>query len=123
MTLADRLLTVAAALAGCLGVALAAAAAHVTGGGNLQTASQFLLAHAPALLALSALAASGLLNQRVARLSGYVLLLGLALFCGDLTRRAFAGMALAPLAAPTGGILLMIGWLLAGVSGLLRQRS
>ncbi|MBZ6076549.1 DUF423 domain-containing protein [Microvirga puerhi] len=123
MTVPDRLLLVAAGLAGCLGVALSAAAAHVTGGGNLLTAAQFLLFHAPALLALSALGAGGLLHPRLARLSGVVLLLGLVLFCGDLSRRTLSGLPLVPMAAPTGGVLLMIGWLLAGASGLLHRRS
>ena len=45
------------------------------------------------------------------------------LFCGDLSRRAFSGVALFPRAAPTGGILLMLGWLLVGISALLRLRA
>ncbi|MBM6596222.1 DUF423 domain-containing protein [Microvirga pudoricolor] len=121
--MAERLLIVLAALAGLLGVALSAAAAHVTGGGSLQTAAQFLLFHAPALLALVALGRSGAVSPKLARLAGYVLVVGLVLFCGDLTRRALAGEALAPMAAPTGGVMLMIGWVLAGVSALMRPRG
>jgi uncharacterized membrane protein YgdD (TMEM256/DUF423 family) len=123
MILPDRLLVVAAGLSGCLGVALSAAATHVTAGGQLLTAAQFLLFHAPALLVLGAFAASGALHPKVTRLAGYVLVLGLVLFCGDLSRRTFAGTALFPMAAPTGGTLLMIGWLLAGAAGILRQKS
>lgn len=122
MSLPDRVLIVLAALAGVLGVALSAAAAHVTGG-NLATAAQFLLFHAPALLALMALSANGAVNAKLARLAGYVLVLGLALFAGDLSRRTFSGVALAPMAAPTGGTLMMIGWALAGLSGVLRRRA
>ena len=122
MSLPDRILIVLAAVAGALGVALSAAAAHITGG-NLATAAQFLLFHAPALLALMALAASGAVNPKLARLAGYVLALGLALFAGDLSRRTFSGVALAPMAAPTGGVLMMVGWALVGLAGLLRRRA
>ncbi|MXQ11632.1 DUF423 domain-containing protein [Microvirga makkahensis] len=121
MNLASRLLIVAAGLSGALGVGLSAAAAHITGG-NLTTAAQFLLFHAPGLLALSALIAAGAVHPTLAQIAGYALILGLALFCGDLSRRAFAGAALFPRAAPMGGILLMLGWVLVAVSALLRLR-
>jgi uncharacterized membrane protein YgdD (TMEM256/DUF423 family) len=123
MSLPDRVIIVLAALSGLLGVALSAAAAHVTGGGSLTTAAQFLLFHAPALLALIALGAYGTLDAKLARLAGFVLILGLILFCGDLSRRALSGVALAPMAAPAGGILLMIGWGLIGAAGLLPRRT
>lgn len=122
MNLASRLLIVAAGLSGIFGVGLSAAAAHITGG-NLTTAAQFLLFHAPALLALSALIATGSVHPTLAQVAGYVLILGLALFCGDLSRRAFAGVALFPRAAPTGGILLMLGWVLVAASALFRLRG
>lgn len=122
MSLAARILIVLASLSGVLGVGLSAAAAHITGG-NLGTAAQFLLFHAPALLALVALTVAGALHPTLAQVAGYVLVLGLILFCGDLSRRAFAEQPLFPRAAPTGGILLMIGWLLIGASALLRLRS
>jgi uncharacterized membrane protein YgdD (TMEM256/DUF423 family) len=122
MTLAARVLIVLASLSGLLGVGLSAAAAHIAGG-NLTTAAQFLLFHAPALLALVALITAGVVNPMLGQIAGYVLVLGLILFCGDLSRRAFSGVPLFPRAAPTGGILLMIGWLMVGVSALLRLRA
>jgi uncharacterized membrane protein YgdD (TMEM256/DUF423 family) len=122
MTLAARILIVLASLSGLLGVGLSAAAAHVTGG-NLTTAAQFLLFHAPALLALVALITVGAVSPMLGQIAGYVLVLGLVLFCGDLSRRAFSGVALFPRAAPTGGFVLMIGWLLVGISALLRARA
>jgi uncharacterized membrane protein YgdD (TMEM256/DUF423 family) len=70
-----------------------------------------------------ALGRSGAVSVRLARLAGYVMVVGLALFCGDLSRRALAGEALAPMAAPTGGVMLMIGWVLVGVAPLLRRRA
>jgi uncharacterized membrane protein YgdD (TMEM256/DUF423 family) len=122
MNLSARILIVLAAVSGLVGVGLSAAAAHVTGG-NLATAAQFLLFHAPALLALVALIGAGLLHPTLAQAAGYAMVLGLVLFCGDLSRRAFSGVPLAPMAAPTGGILLMLGWLLVGLSALLRLRA
>jgi len=119
MSAAERILVALAALSGLLGVGLSAAAAHLTGG-NLATAAQFLLFHAPALLALVALIAAGAVNVTLARIAGFVLILGLALFCGDLTRRTFSGVALAPMAAPAGGILMMAGWALAGIAAIFR---
>jgi uncharacterized membrane protein YgdD (TMEM256/DUF423 family) len=123
MSLADRVLVALGALAGMLGVALSAAAAHVTGSGSLQTAAQFLLFHAPALLALVALLSGGMVNSKLGRLAGYVMVLGLVLFCGDLSRRALTGVALAPMAAPTGGVLLMLGWVLTGIAAFVRPRT
>jgi uncharacterized membrane protein YgdD (TMEM256/DUF423 family) len=122
VNLATRLLIALAGLSGALGVGLSAAAAHIAGG-NLTTAAQFLLFHAPGLLALAALIAVGALHPTVAQVAGYILVLGLVLFCGDLSRRAFAGIALFPRAAPTGGILLMLGWVLVAASALLRVRG
>jgi uncharacterized membrane protein YgdD (TMEM256/DUF423 family) len=95
MSLPERILVVLASLSGLLGVGLSAAAAHVAGG-SLATAAQFLLFHAPAILALVALTAGGALNVTLARLAGFVLILGLALFCGDLSRRAFSGTPSCP---------------------------
>lgn len=122
MSLATRGLIVLASLSGLLGVGLSAAAAHITGG-NLTTAAQFLLFHAPALLALVALITVGAVSPMLGQIAGYVLVLGLVLFCGDLSRRAFSGVALFPRAAPAGGIVLMIGWLLVGISALVRVRA
>lgn len=121
MSLASRALIGLAAFSGVLGVALSAAAAHIAGG-NLGTAAQFLLFHAPALLGLVALVSAGAVHPVLAQAAGFVLVLGLALFCGDLSRRAFSGVALFPMAAPSGGIALMIGWALVGISALLPVR-
>ena len=113
---ADRALCCLGALSGLLGVGLAALAAHATGPGSLETASRFLLMHAPALLALPALASAGLLRPAAARGAGALIALGLLLFCGDLSLRALAGLAPLPWAAPAGGLILMAGWALAGAA-------
>lgn len=118
-----RLIGLGAGLAGLLGVALSAAAAHVAPGATLDTAARFLLVHAPALAAITALLAGSAIRPGLGRLAGFVMILGLVLFCGDLTSRALLTTPLAPLAAPAGGILLMLGWGLLGLAALLPRRS
>jgi uncharacterized membrane protein YgdD (TMEM256/DUF423 family) len=119
----DRTLVALGALAGLAGVALSAAAAHVTGPGSLDTAARFLLFHAPALLALAVLAATGIVHPRLARAAGLALALGLVLFSGDLTARALLGSPLFPMAAPSGGVVLMLGWASIALAALLPTRA
>ncbi|MGI6852676.1 DUF423 domain-containing protein [Mesorhizobium sp. 1B3] len=104
--IADRILVLTGGVAGAAGVALSAVAAHA-GGGNVGTAASFLLMHAPVFVA------SGLLRVNVLlRIGSLVLLVGLLLFCGDLLMRAYAGTRLFPMAAPTGGAAMILGWLM-----------
>ena len=119
MTFPDRLLIVLAGLSGLAGVAVSAAAAHSAGAQNLETAGRFLLIHAAALIGLAALAGAGLVHPTTARAAGWALLLGVALFAGDLTVRVWRGAALFPMAAPSGGILLMVGWALVALAAVI----
>lgn len=119
VSLADRILIVLAALSGGGGVGLSAAAAHAAGGANLETAARFMLVHAAAVIGVLALCGAGLAHPTLGRVAGWTLLLGVALFAGDLSMRALRGAALFPMAAPLGGIGLMIGWGLLAVSGLI----
>jgi len=105
-----------AGLVGAAGVALAAAATHM-GGALLGPASAMCLAHAPAMLAL--FAAHRLL--RPATGAGLLMGLGTVLFAGDLVLKEFLGAGLFPMAAPSGGILMMLGWLLAGLGAFMPQ--
>ena len=118
----DRILLALGALAGLLGVAASAAAAHLNGAESLKTAAQFLFFHAPAIFALVALAATGTTHRLLARIATGALVLGLALFSGDLALRALHGTPLFPMAAPIGGTVLMAGWLLAAVAALIPAR-
>lgn len=102
---------------GAAGVALSAMAAHA-GGGNLSTAANMLLFHAPALLALG-LAARG----RLLPYAGLALALGVALFSGDLMARDFLGNRLFPMAAPAGGVIMIVGWLMVAVGAFTLGRN
>lgn len=105
-----------AGLIGAAGVALAAAATHM-GGALLGPASAMCLAHAPAMLAL--FAAHRLLRSATG--AGLLMGLGTVLFAGDLVLKEFLGAGLFPMAAPSGGILMMLGWLLAGLGAFMPQ--
>ncbi|WP_413710050.1 DUF423 domain-containing protein [Rhizobium sp. Rhizsp82] len=107
-----------AGLFGTAGVGLAAVAAHGGGDASLAaSASAMCLAHAPALLAL-ALAGEKL---KTAWLAGLLMIIGTALFSGDLVSLRFAGHGLFPYAAPTGGWAMMLGWLAIAIGGFLHR--
>ncbi|RAI31566.1 DUF423 domain-containing protein [Rhodoplanes serenus] len=109
-----------AGLMGAAGVALAATAAHAAPGAGLDSAAQILLVHAVALLAGSAAVAAGLTWRpiAIAALMGFVL--GALLFAGDVTLRAFVGHRLFPMAAPTGGSILILSWIALSVAAAVR---
>jgi uncharacterized membrane protein YgdD (TMEM256/DUF423 family) len=107
----------AAGALGSAGVALSAAAAHA-GGGNIATAANFLLFHAPAFLALGLLGAG-----KVLRAGGWILLVGVLLFSGDLLARHYLGDRLFPMAAPAGGTLMILGWLVIAASAFTQPRN
>lgn len=119
MTKGMRALIALAAIIGAAGVALAAAASHAGGEALLRPASMICLAHAPAILALMALHG----RLRLAVLSAGLLSLGSLLFAGDLVARHFIGSGLFPMAAPTGGMTLITGWLAAAVGALMPARN
>jgi uncharacterized membrane protein YgdD (TMEM256/DUF423 family) len=118
----DRALAALACLAGLLGVALSAAAAHVPGADSLKTAAQFLLFHAPAILALVGFGTAGLVRTGLTRVAATLLVLGLILFCGDLAVRTWLQHPLFPMAAPAGGFALMAGWLVGILGALVPTR-
>ena len=107
-----------AALLGACGVILAAAAAHAAPGAGLDSAASMLLFHAAAVLGGAALAQQGLLWRPLALLALAAWLLGAGLFAGDIAPRAFASQRLFPMAAPSGGIILIIGWLAVAAAAI-----
>lgn len=116
MERAQRLVALIAALHGAFGVVVAGAAAHVGADANLATASQFLMAHAPAGLALAALAEFAGPRSRQLVVASLALQGGVTLFCLDLACRGFGLGRLFPYAAPIGGGLTILAWFaLAGL--------
>ena len=115
---AYRLLVVLAGLMGACGVMLAAAAAHLADASRLGAASSILLFHATAVLGTVALAERGLLHLRIGLAAAIGFVIAAALFAGDLSLRQYAGHSLFPMAAPTGGTLLIASWLVLALSAL-----
>jgi len=115
-----RLWIGAGAVAGLLAVALAALAAHGLDAigparlGMLRNALQMQGWHALALLACGLWAPRG---GRLADCAGAAFLAGSLLFCGAVYALAWGGVSLGGL-APAGGMLLMLGWALLGLSAL-----
>ena len=118
--MALTILIMVAGLMGAGGVILAAAGAHAAPNSGLDSAAYMLLFHAAALLAGAGLAQQGLLWKPLALavLVGWVV--GVALFSGDIAMRAFAGHRTFAMAAPTGGVILIVAWL-ALVAAALRS--
>jgi uncharacterized membrane protein YgdD (TMEM256/DUF423 family) len=104
-------LIVLAGLMGACGVALAAAAAHGASGAGLDSAAYLLLFHAVAVLGAASLTDQGLLWRPLGLVAMAGFVVGGGLFAGDVSMRAFAGHRLFPMAAPTGGSLLILSWL------------
>jgi len=119
---AHRLLIGLAGLMGAAGVALAAASAHGADASRLATASAMLLFHATAILAVIALLTRGLLHGGIGLVAAFGLAIGAALFAGDLTLRQYAGHALFPMAAPTGGTVMIAGWLALTLAAVLARK-
>jgi uncharacterized membrane protein YgdD (TMEM256/DUF423 family) len=103
---------------GAAGISLAAAAAHAVPGAGLDAAASMLLFHAVAALGAAALAHQGLLRRPLGLAVIAAWVIGAALFSGDIALRAFVGHRLFPMAAPTGGIMLILGWLVLAVAAL-----
>lgn len=115
-----RLVAIAATILGFSAVVLAALGSHVVDLRDRsylqqiwQTASTIHLVHSAALLGLAALW-SGMKLPSLSWAS-WAIILGTVIFCGSLYLRVVTGGSLAGV-APVGGILLMLGWLLALVS-------
>jgi uncharacterized membrane protein YgdD (TMEM256/DUF423 family) len=111
-----RILVILAGIMGADGVVLAAASAHQPDAMRLASASSMLLFHATAVLAVAALAERGVIHLRIGIAAAFGFVVAAALFAGDLTLRQYAGHSLFPMAAPSGGMLLIASWLAVAVA-------
>jgi uncharacterized membrane protein YgdD (TMEM256/DUF423 family) len=115
----SKALLSSAGLLGAAGVALSAYAAHADGAASLTTAATFLLLHAAAIAGLSA----GGTTRRGLLQAATLLVIGVVLFSGDITLRVTTGASPWRMAAPTGGMMLIAGWLWLSVAALVGGRS
>jgi uncharacterized membrane protein YgdD (TMEM256/DUF423 family) len=111
-----RILIGLAGIMGADGVILAAASAHEADASRLAAASSMLLFHASAVLGTVALTERGVIHTRIGTAAAWGFVVAAALFATDLTLRQYAGHSFFPMAAPTGGTLLIVSWLALAVA-------
>lgn len=114
----ERLFLFFAGLSGAAAMTSYAASAH---GDHafLGVVAPILLGHAAAFLGFSCLS----LRSRAIYWAGILVLVGLALFAGDLILRDLTGNKLFAMAAPTGGTLMIGGWLMTALCAFIPVKS
>ncbi len=122
-TLSLRITVVFAGLMGATGVALAATAAHMPDARRLGIASSMLLFHACAVIGAVLLVHQGLVRRRLGLTAAYGFVLAGILFGGDLVSLQYTGHSLFPMAAPTGGTLFIVCWLMLAVAAIWPARN
>ncbi|WP_349631522.1 DUF423 domain-containing protein [Bradyrhizobium tropiciagri] len=118
----SRLLIGLAAIMGACGVMLAAAAAHLPDASRLASASSMLLFHACAAIATVSVADRAIVHAKIGIVAAASFVIAASLFAGDLTLRQYAGHGLFPMAAPTGGTLLILSWVALAVAAMWPKR-
>jgi uncharacterized membrane protein YgdD (TMEM256/DUF423 family) len=118
-----RILVALAAIMGADGVILAAASAHQADASRLAAASSMLLFHACAVLAAVALTERAVIHARIGLAAAFGFVVAASLFAGDLSLRQYAGHGLFPMAAPTGGTLLIASWLVLAIAAAWPRRG
>ena len=108
-----------AGLLGLSAVAIGAVAAHVITDSkavaSLEKAAIYQLIHVVVLLFIAQS------QVRLARACRWLFLTGVILFCGSIEMKYLLDMQEATLVAPVGGVLLMLGWIVLGISGISRM--
>ena len=115
-----RLMVLLAGLMGASGVAAAAAGAHMTSDPALTTAAYFLMIGAAGVVGAIALANGRGRRWSFADVSSAILTLGTLLFSGALAGRVLWNVVIFPMAAPTGGTMLIAGWLVLALAAFER---
>jgi uncharacterized membrane protein YgdD (TMEM256/DUF423 family) len=119
----DRFFFAAGALLGCIGVAAGAFGAHALearlASDRLQLfelAARYQMIHALALIA--AAWAAQRWPSAVAHAGGWLLLVGVLIFCGTIYALAFGAPRMLGAVTPIGGLSLIVGWLLLAVAAI-----
>ena len=117
------LLLVIAGLMGAAGITVAALGAHAYLGAGLDSAGYILLFHAAAVLGAVAAIDRGLLMRTIGLLATVGLVIGSLLFAGDVVLPIYAGFGLFPMAAPTGGVILIVSWIGLALAAAIRPAT
>jgi len=118
-----RILVIYAGVMGAFGVILAAASAHLPDAVRLASASSMLLFHAAAILGAAALTERAVVHVRIGLAAAFGFVIAASLFAGDLSMRQYAGHGLFPMAAPTGGTLLIASWIALAIAAAWPKRT
>ncbi|MFW8564664.1 DUF423 domain-containing protein [Orrella sp. 11846] len=117
----SRIWFIIIALLGASGVALGAVAAHAVNNPiaitSLERATTYHLMHTIALLALSGL------TLRWIGLVRILMLIGLIVFSGAIYAKYLMGIPSLGQYAPMGGTMLILSWLVLGISALLHRTN
>lgn len=117
---------IAGAINGFLSVALGAFGAHLLEGrvadkylATWETAVQYQMFHALALVAIGILMSSKLLGT-VSQLNtaGYLILAGIVIFSGSLYVLSLTGIGILGAITPIGGVAFLIGWVMLIVAAV-----
>lgn len=117
---------IAGAINGFLSVALGAFGAHLLEGrvadkylATWETAVQYQMFHALALVAIGILMSSKLLGP-VSQLNvaGYLILAGIIIFSGSLYVLSLTGISILGAITPIGGVAFLIGWVMLIVAAV-----
>lgn len=119
----DPVMIALAGLMGAAGVVLTAAGAHGKPGTGLDSAGYLLLIHATAVIAGIAAARQGIVLRSLGAVALWGFVIGAGLFAADVTARAYLGHRLFPFAAPAGGTLLILSWLVLTAAALAAPRA
>jgi uncharacterized membrane protein YgdD (TMEM256/DUF423 family) len=113
-----QILIALSGLMGAAGVILTAASAHGRPGAGLDAAGYLLILHAIAVIAATAAAGQNLISPRIGTIAPCAFVLGAALFAADVAMRAYVGTRLFPMAAPAGGTILILAWLVISAAAI-----
>jgi len=119
----SQILIALAGAMGALGIMLTAAAAHGKPGVGLDSAGYLLLIHAVAVLAGLVAVREGLVARPLGLVTICGFIVGSALFAADVAARAYLGSRLFPFAAPTGGMIMILSWLVLIAAALTALRA
>ena len=107
---------IVAGLLGLLAVALGAIAAHAVTDpkavASLEKAAIYQLIH---VVVLFFTARS---QDRLVQACRWLFMIGIFLFCGSIEMKYLLGIQGATIVAPAGGVCLMLGWFVLGISGI-----
>lgn len=112
-----RLTLFLAGIIGAAGVAFSAMAAHGGDTHLYSAAAAACMAQAPALLGIYI----GWDRIRTALIAAALIGLGCLLFAGDLVFRTRFDHGLFPMSAPTGGTMMILGWVAVAAGALFRR--